>query len=368
MKRFLFSMLFALHALMTFAQMQPTKADFNNFLILVAGSRFPWQISDLSFDDFQRNVVVETIGYRNQFGEMVREESGSKTEWIRYDAQENVYRFYNCTVNPDNVKRLNFYWGSSLDEVYIVPEQSGDITVYDGSGAYKKRNEVKIDNQRRITWWNYYSYTYDDKTNEIIKKEGIDGTLLEIEKRADTWTVKDKGLFGTIHPTKKVTILERNEKGLWTRLIIEYMNDPVHNADPVKTEVIRYFDVEDDPNLEEEEAAEEVVEEKAIPFALVEVKPKFQGGDANTFSKWVALNLEYPANAKANGVSGRVMVEFIVNTDGSVSDVKVLRGVDPELDAEAIRVIQSSPKWTPGEQRDSPVKVGYQFPVIFQAR
>ena len=134
------------------------------------------------------------------------------------------------------------------------------------------------------------------------------------------------------------------------------------------------LNLEDDANLGVEimdyveEVQEEVVEEEAIPFALVEEKPKFQGGDANTFSKWVSSHLDYPEIAKENGVSGRVMVQFTVNPNGTVSDVKVLRGVDPSLDKEAVRVIQSSPKWTPGKQRDRAVKVTYQFPVIFQLR
>jgi protein TonB len=82
----------------------------------------------------------------------------------------------------------------------------------------------------------------------------------------------------------------------------------------------------------------------------------------------VSQHLDYPEIAKENGVSGRVMVQFTVNPNGTVSDVKVLRGVDPSLDKEAVRVIQSSPKWTPGKQRDRAVKVTYQFPVIFQLR
>ena len=117
-----------------------------------------------------------------------------------------------------------------------------------------------------------------------------------------------------------------------------------------------------------EEVAEEVVEEEAIPFQLVEEKPKFRGGDANAFSSWVAKNLNYPEVAKENGVQGRVMLQFTVNPDGSVSNVKVLRGVDPSLDKEAVRVVSSSPKWTPGKQRDRAVKVTYTFPVIFQLR
>lgn len=117
-----------------------------------------------------------------------------------------------------------------------------------------------------------------------------------------------------------------------------------------------------------EETVEEVVEEEAIPFQLVEQKPSFQGGDANAFSKWVANNLNYPEIAKENGVQGRVMLQFKVNANGTVSDVKVLRGVDPSLDKEAVRVVSSSPKWEPGRQRDRAVPVTYTFPVIFQLR
>ena len=92
------------------------------------------------------------------------------------------------------------------------------------------------------------------------------------------------------------------------------------------------------------------------------------GGDANAFSKWVNERLVYPEIAKENGVSGRVTLQFTVNTDGSVSNIKVLRGVDPSLDKEAVRVVSMSPKWTPGKQRDRAVKVTYTFPVIFQLR
>ena len=113
---------------------------------------------------------------------------------------------------------------------------------------------------------------------------------------------------------------------------------------------------------------EETIEEEAIPFQLVEEKPSFNGGDANEFSKWVNSRLVYPEIAKENGVQGRVTLQFTVNADGTVSNVKVLRGVDSSLDKEAVRVVSSSPKWTPGKQRDRAVKVTYTFPVIFQLR
>lgn len=135
-----------------------------------------------------------------------------------------------------------------------------------------------------------------------------------------------------------------------------------------------FMSLEDDASLGVEimdyveEVKEEVVEEEAIPFQLVEEKPSFNGGDANEFSKWVNSKLQYPEIAKENGVQGRVTLQFTVNPDGSVSNVKVLRGVDSSLDKEAVRVVSMSPKWNPGKQRDRAVKVTYTFPVIFQLR
>ena len=143
--------------------------------------------------------------------------------------------------------------------------------------------------------------------------------------------------------------------------------------DEIELEDDMFMNLEDDASLGVEimdyvEVEEEVVEEEAIPFQLVEEKPSFQGGDANQFSKWVNSRLVYPEIAKENGVQGRVTLQFTVEKDGSVTKVKVLRGVDPSLDKEAVRVVSSSPKWTPGKQRDRAVPVTYTFPVIFQLR
>ena len=148
---------------------------------------------------------------------------------------------------------------------------------------------------------------------------------------------------------------------------IDIVNDDIKVED-------NFASLEDNANLGVEimdyveEVKEETVEEEANPFQLVEEKPSFQGGDANTFSKWVQSKLVYPEIAKENGVQGRVTLQFTVEKDGSVTNVKVLRGVDSSLDKEAVRVVQSSPKWKPGKQRDRTVKVTYTFPVMFQLR
>jgi TonB family C-terminal domain len=144
--------------------------------------------------------------------------------------------------------------------------------------------------------------------------------------------------------------------------------------DDIKLDDDMFMNLEDDNtgveimDYKEAEVVEEEVEEEAIPFQLVEQKPSFQGGDANEFSKWVNSKLVYPEIAKENGVQGRVTLQFTVEADGRVTNVKVLRGVDESLDKEAVRVVSSSPKWTPGRQRDRAVKVTYTFPVIFQLR
>ncbi len=105
-----------------------------------------------------------------------------------------------------------------------------------------------------------------------------------------------------------------------------------------------------------------------VPFQIVEVKPTFQGGDENAFTKWVFEQLKYPADAVKGKVQGRVILQFVVDENGNVGNVKVVRGVAPSLDQEALRVVAMSPKWTPGTQRGKNVKVRYVFPVIFQLR
>lgn len=104
----------------------------------------------------------------------------------------------------------------------------------------------------------------------------------------------------------------------------------------------------------------------ALPFDQIEIKPEFNGGDATGFSKWVYENLQYPKSAYEADIQGRIVIQFTVEKDGKVSNVKLLRGVHPDLDAEAVRVISSSPDWKPGYVNGEPVRVRYLFPLIFK--
>lgn len=110
----------------------------------------------------------------------------------------------------------------------------------------------------------------------------------------------------------------------------------------------------------------DVTDEDAIPAQLVDQQPSFMGGDIKTFSRWVNERLLYPEEAKGKCISGRVVLTFNVDTDGKVTNVEVIRGVEPSLDKEAARVVSLSPKWKPAMHNGKPVKVTYTFPVIFQ--
>ena len=109
-------------------------------------------------------------------------------------------------------------------------------------------------------------------------------------------------------------------------------------------------------------------DQEAVPFQLVEKKPTFNGGDANEFSNWVNSQIKYPEKAKKDGAQGRVTLQFTIGADGVVRDVVVARGVNEDLDAEALRVVSASPKWEPGIQNGEAVPVTYVFPVVFKLK
>ena len=142
--------------------------------------------------------------------------------------------------------------------------------------------------------------------------------------------------------------------------------------------------VEDDADVEEttiatSEETNQAVEIKYVPvaveeeepeeqtiFEVVEQMPEFPNGGMAGLMQYLSKNIKYPTIAQENGTQGRVTVQFVVNRDGSIVDAKVLRGVDPYLDKEAIRVVSSMPKWKPGMQRGKAVRVKYTVPVMFR--
>lgn len=109
--------------------------------------------------------------------------------------------------------------------------------------------------------------------------------------------------------------------------------------------------------------------EEPVPFAMVEEKPTFQGGDANAFTKWMFDKIKYPEEAKKNKIQGRTALQFVISKTGKVMDVKVAKSSGNQLlDDEAVRVISMSPDWTPGKLKGMAVDVKYVFPVVFMLR
>ncbi|MDP6909251.1 MAG: energy transducer TonB [Flavobacteriales bacterium] len=142
--------------------------------------------------------------------------------------------------------------------------------------------------------------------------------------------------------------------------VIEIVEDDVEIEEEVEI-----MDVEADQETVIEEV--EIVEEESNEpdfFTIVEDMPAFPGGDA-ALLKYIAENVEYPAIAKENGITGVVYVSYIVDRDGSIKDVKVVRGADPFLDKEAKRVVKTLKGYKPGKQRGKPVPVQFTIPIRF---
>lgn len=128
------------------------------------------------------------------------------------------------------------------------------------------------------------------------------------------------------------------------------------NADVDQNEIMEEYVA---PEIEEEEVVEQEI------FQIVEEMPEFPGGEKKLL-EYVAKNVKYPQIARESGIKGRVFISFVVEPDGSVSNVKVLRGIGGGCDEEAMRVVKNMPKWKPGKQRGKAVRVSYMLPVNFQ--
>ncbi len=126
------------------------------------------------------------------------------------------------------------------------------------------------------------------------------------------------------------------------------------------------FDEEAEVFQEVEVVEEEIVDDE--PFLIVETMPSFQGGDLNTFRNWVQSNVRFPQIALENGIQGTVVLSFVIEKDGSLTNIQVLRTPDRSLSEEATRVLSKSPKWSPGKQRNQVVRVKYTLPVVFRVQ
>lgn len=204
--------------------------------------------------------------------------------------------------------------------------------------------------------------------------QAVELSKLEQPKKAE---VKQKQI--KVEPEKVVEQVKSSIK--FTAPVIK-KDSEVRPEDELKTQdqimetktAIGSFDVKgnDDVNGEVLKAKEVIAqpeppkhEEESKVFDVVEQMPSFPGGNG-ALLEYLATHVKYPVVAQENGVQGRVIVSFVVEKDGSITDVRVVRSVDPSLDREAARVVSSMPRWTPGKQNGSAVRVKYNVPVMFK--
>lgn len=214
---------------------------------------------------------------------------------------------------------------------------------------------------------------HEYEADDAVLNHGIDATqyqLLLVRKAVGDKRFTLANGFQHAKLKNRIDMMLQAPSSGWKRLswlaILPFLAGTMFLCNPVRAKVVS-ADLSETV-LSETAPAALPDTTKGLPYSQVEVKPTFQGGNAGEFAKWVNENLKYPQTTKDAQVQGRVVAQFVVGSDGKVGDVKILRGVHPDLDAEVVRVISSSPDWTPGYVKGEPVKVTYTFPVVFKTR
>ncbi|MFS2834514.1 TonB family protein [Bacteroides uniformis] len=236
---------------------------------------------------------------------------------------------------------------------------------------------------------------HEFEADETVIKEGVDAKqyqLLLIKKAVGTRLYSMANSFNHSKLKKRITMMLKEKSSPWARLKYLYVLPVAAIAVTAfarpevsdKVEEISSVKVNDLAAIVETKVLESVgdttkpADVKYVPtevrkqlkgtpvFEVVEEMPEFPGGGMSAFMDYIKKNMRYPASAKEKGTQGRVTVQFVVDKDGSIKDPKLLRSVDKDMDAEALRLISSMPKWEPGRQKGQPVAVKYTVPVMFR--
>ena len=219
-----------------------------------------------------------------------------------------------------------------------------------------------------VWWWNPLVWImktelgllHEYEADEGVIQKGIDATqyqLLLVRKAVGEQRFSLASGFQHAQLKNRITMMHKPSSSGWLRLsylaLIPMLAVLVYACNS--------------PQRGKAAAPAEETETVAVPFGEVEVKPTFNGEDANAFARWVYEHLTYPESAKDKGAEGRALVQFSIMPDGSIGETELLRGIDPDIDAELLRVVNSCDvKWVPGTQNGKPVKVTFTFPVVFR--
>lgn len=276
------------------------------------------------------------------------------------------FSFFNHVFIPENISELHFARVMAHERAHCLKRHSWDVLFYEllfvffwfHPAVYFLRHEAKT----------LHEYEADHLAMRQFNKADYQQTLLACALAGKALAIANPF---NVSPLKK-RIMKMNQKSgssllkNWIKvglvmpfvLIAVMLQSCFNNAEeesvskePVDTEI------------------KTVIEEKTVTtsdtlFTVVEVMPEFPGG-SESMMKFIKDNISYPVEAKEKGIEGRVFVNFVIETDGSVSNAQILRGIGGGCDEEAVRVVAKMPKWTPGYQRGQAVRVSFNMPILF---
>lgn len=279
--------------------------------------------------------------------------SGRKDVY-QYDFDtRNGFQLVTKTDNKGNVTRYT----TKFDANGLIAELSAnDGTRHVYSYNDKQLNKITYYNKSGVVKTDYY----DDRLK--LEKSVRNGVTIVYKYNSEGDVISMSKMKGSAVMESTTYEYEYDKNGLWIEM-------SQYNNGEYFTKKTRQFEkptniVRNNSVMPEQRVAPLPSQNEQV-FETVEQMPQFPGGP-NALFEYLAKSVKYPVVAEENGIQGRVIMTFVLERDGSITDVKVAKSVDPSLDKEAIRVIQSMPKWNPGKQNGSTVRVKYTVPVTFR--
>ena len=267
--------------------------------------------------------------------------------------------------------RLKYLYVLPLAAVAVAafarPEVSNELVEISNAKVNDLTSIVKTEEVKSVENSLDEKFKLSGQVMEYNSKKPVQGATVVVKGTTMGAMTDKEGRFTLL--VKKGDVLVVSYVGLQTQILpieveanlVVWMRDDVQSMDEMIVTALAPEEKEKTVNME----ASKVAPQEEVVFQVVEEMPEFPGGMGEAM-KFLAKNIKYPVAAQQAKIEGRVIVQFVVERDGSISDIHTVRSVSPELDAEAIRVVSLMPKWNPGKQRGKAVAVKYTMPIMFR--